>query len=142
MATSGTVVTAVGDVLRILREGCQPEIRSAIDGIIAAYGSPMRTIILAILLPVLCRLRNRVVKGDVAYFAGEAFIPAVHSAVEKSCRDAIDKGLMPDGQYALTMQYVMTMLGTIRTLAQQYQMGLAPSFETLLVKARTVVQSS
>ncbi|MFA5091407.1 MAG: hypothetical protein WC483_02140 [Candidatus Paceibacterota bacterium] len=137
------VVSAIDELLHHISEerGIPAADRVTLGDVYHLYNTNVQTLILHILLPVIRRLRKRIVENDYHFFASEAFITAVARAVDDCCRDAIEKNVMQHDKLKLVQPNILPILSTVRYAASQYLVGDVILYEYIQEKLLFVVTS-
>jgi len=133
---TATVSEIVEEILSHLKN--EPSLaakqRVALENVHNLYHTTVRTDILNILLPVISRLRDRITRGDVHFFASDAFLTKVTAAVDARCADVVKAGKMTEEMKTEVGPALQPILQGIQKMALNYLGGDIAPFEFLVEK--------
>ena len=144
-----TVGDEVGAILNTLADqrSFSPDAKSRLNDVIALYQSSVRERIQEYLFPILLSLKKRVAaSGDITYFSGDTFIPAVSERVKEMVYeryqpafDSVDPEQDTQQHLEEVHGYVVPILEGINSLAVLQKNGKSNEFNRLIARLQLVV---
>lgn len=95
----------------------------AVQEVFSIFHTHLRGDVMNILVPVVYRLRGRLRRGDVAFFASEQFLMSVGKAVDERCREVVSAKRMHPKIASEIGPKLEPVLRCIRGKAEDYRNG-------------------